>query len=295
MQKYYLDFSIIVPCWRGAIKYLPRLFESIPEKSGVEIIVVDNSKDPVGREEIDSLRKITLLHSAPERHAGGSRNDGMDAAKGKWLLFADADDYYTPDAFDVFYNYLDSQAEIVYTGMGGVYEDTGAPSDRGEKYTEMICSYCKGEISEMALRTMFSTPCCKMISHELVERERIKFDEIRASNDSYFSLVSGYYARKIEAINKITYVATVNKGSLTQRRDFDVIKSRLYSKLKCNQFLRRKGLRKYQKSVMSYLFEARNFSLRQQFEMWKMLIIYKQNPFIGWRHWLETICALHKK
>ena len=49
-----LDFSVVVPCWRGAINYLPRLFDSIPEKEGIEIIVVDNSKDPVRREEIDS-------------------------------------------------------------------------------------------------------------------------------------------------------------------------------------------------------------------------------------------------
>ena len=91
-MTYTKDFSIIVPVWRGAIKFLPKLFDSIPERDGIEIIVVDNSKEPVSREEIKSDRNIIFLHSAPERHAGGSRNDGMDVAKGKWLLFADADD-----------------------------------------------------------------------------------------------------------------------------------------------------------------------------------------------------------
>ena len=97
---YTKDFSVIVPTWRGAIKYLPRLVDSIPNKKGIEIIVVDNSKESVSRAEIKSDREIILLHSAPERHAGGSRNDGMAIAKGKWLLFADSDDYYTCDAFD---------------------------------------------------------------------------------------------------------------------------------------------------------------------------------------------------
>ena len=92
-MTYNKDFSVIVPTWRGAIKYLPRLFDSIPEKEEIEIIVVDNSKDPVSKTEIQSEREITLLHSAPERHAGGSRNDGMAVAKGKWLLFADSDDF----------------------------------------------------------------------------------------------------------------------------------------------------------------------------------------------------------
>ena len=101
-MTYTKDFSIIVPVWRGAAHFLPTLFDSIPNKDGIEIIVVDNSKDPLLREEIKSNRDIILLHSAPERHAGGSRNDGIAIAKGKWLLFADADDYYTPDAFDIY-------------------------------------------------------------------------------------------------------------------------------------------------------------------------------------------------
>ena len=62
-MNYSKDFSVIVPTWRGAIKYLPRLFDSIPDKNGIEIIVVDNSKEPVCREEIESNREITLLYN----------------------------------------------------------------------------------------------------------------------------------------------------------------------------------------------------------------------------------------
>ena len=89
IMTYTKDFSVIVPCWRGAVHFLPKLLDSIPQKEGIEIIVVDNSVEPLQREEIGSDREIILLHSAPERHAGGSRNDGMDMAKGKWLIFAD--------------------------------------------------------------------------------------------------------------------------------------------------------------------------------------------------------------
>lgn len=291
---YTKDFSVIVPCWRGAIRFLPKLFESIPEKDGIEIIVVDNSQESVKREEIDSPRNIVLLHSAPERHAGGSRNEGIRVAKGKWLLFADADDYYTPDAFDIYYSKLDSDAEIVYTGMGGIYEDTGEPSDRGDQYAIMVHDYCSGKNDEFVLRYQFSSPCCKMVSHELIDRHSLSFDEIRASNDIYFSLTSGYYATLIDAVDRITYIASVNRGSLTKRRDFEVIRARLFATLHCNQFLKEKGLKKEQRSIMRKLYESRSFTLSQKLTLIKMIVQFRQNPFVGWRSWANSFVAVRR-
>ncbi len=288
-MNYTKDFSIIVPTWRGAIKYLPRLFDSIPDRDGIEIIVVDNSKDPVLREEIESARKITLLHSEPERHAGGSRNDGMAAAKGKWLLFADADDFYSEDAFDIFYSKINSDAEIIYSGMGGIYEDTGESADRGDHYLKMVHDYCIGALDEILLRIRFASPCCKMVSHDLVDREKLQYDEIRAGNDAFFSLSSGFFAKRIEAVDKVTYIASVNRGSLTRRRDYEVIKARLYSKLHCNLFLRNHHLSKYQHSVMFALAESRHYGIKKTWEFITMMASFHQNPFVGCFRWIRTI------
>ena len=287
-MTYTKDFSIIVPVWRGAAHFLPTLFDSIPNKDGIEIIVVDNSKDPLLREEIKSNRDIILLHSAPERHAGGSRNDGIAIAKGKWLLFADADDYYTPDAFDIYYAHSNTDAEIVETGMGGIYADTGEPSSRGQHYIQMVHDYCTGKINEIQLRIGFASPCCKMVSHALVERENIKYDEIRAGNDIYFFLFIGYYAKDIDADDKITYIATVNHGSLTKRRDYEVIKARLYSKLHCNKFLKEHNLAKYQHSVIFALVESRHYGIKTTWEFLSMMVRFRQNPFIGCKRWFRT-------
>lgn len=283
-----MDFSVIVPVWRGAIKFLPKLLDSIPNKDGIEIIVVDNSREPVRREEIESQRDIVFLHSAPERHAGGSRNDGIAEAKGKWLLFADADDYYTSDAFDVFYSYLDTDAEIVYTGMGGVYEDTGEPSNRGDRYAKAVHDYLLGNVSEMNLRLHFSSPCCKMVSHDLVNRHQLSFDEVIASNDMYFSMLTGYYAKSITAVDIVTYIATVNKGSLTRRRDYAVSMSRFRVILRYNQFLREHRLSQYQSSIMQRYKEVCSHGFKAFCRGTQLLIRYRQNPFIGYSRWLKS-------
>lgn len=287
-MTYTKDFSVIVPVWRGAIKFLPKLFGSIPERDGIEIIVVDNSKEPVSREEIQSDRDIIFLHSAPERHAGGSRNDGMDVAKGKWLLFADADDYYTDDAFDVYYSMLNTEAEIVYTGMGGVYEDTGEPSNRGDRYAKAVHDYLSGNLSELELRLHFSSPCCKMVSHDLVNRHHLRYDEVVASNDMYFSMLTGYYAKSITAVDKITYIATVNRGSLTRRRDYAVSLSRFKVALRYNKFLREHELTRYQSSIMLRYKEVCSHGVKAICKATYYLLKYRQNLFIGCSRWFNS-------
>lgn len=264
------------------------LFDSIPKRDGIEIIVVDNSKEPVSREEIKSDRDIIFFHSAPERHAGGSRNVGMDAAHGKWLLFADADDFYTDDAFDVYYSMLNTEAEIVYTGMGGIYEDTGEPSNRGDRYAKAVHDYLSGNLSEMNLRLHFSSPCCKMVSHELVNRHHLRYDEVVASNDMFFSLLSGYYAKTITAVDKVTYIATVNRGSLTRRRDYSVSLSRFIVALRYNKFLREHELSDYQSSIMLRYKEVCSHGVKAICKATYLICKYRQNPFIGYSRWLNS-------
>lgn len=287
-MKEKIDFSVIIPCWRGAVKYLPKLIDSIPQRGGIEIIVVDNSRTELNREEIETKRIFTLLHSTSERHAGGSRNDGIDVAKGKWLIFADADDYFTKDAFDIFYSHLNSNAEIVYTKPEGRYEDTGEKSERGDYYANLVHGFCNGEVCEEDLRLRFGTPWCKMVLREFVMREGLRFDEIRACNDLYFSLASGYYARSIEADDRTTYIVTVNHGSLTQHRDYEVIMSRLIGKIHCNKFLKSHGYKNQQRSVMSYISEARHYGIKAFFSMIWIVMKERQNPFVGWRRWKNT-------
>lgn len=287
-MTYTKDFSVIVPVWRGAIKFLPRLMDSIPKTDGIEIIVVDNSKEPVKHKEIQSDREFVFLHSAPERHAGGSRNDGIDVAQGKWLLFADADDFFSEEAFDVYYSMFNTDAEIVYTGMGGIYEDTGEPSNRGDRYAKAVHDFILGNLSEMYLRLHFSSPCCKMVSHDLVNRHQLRFDEIIASNDMFFSMLTGYYAKTITAVDKVTYIATVNRGSLTRRRDYEVSMSRFGVLLRYNHFLRQHGLTHFQRSIMLRFKEVCAHGLKPASQATALLFKYRQNPFIGCSRWLKS-------
>lgn len=100
--------SVIIPIY-NVEKYLPRCLDSVLAQSfkDLQIICVnDGSKD-------DSLNILNdyaqkddriLIISQENKGLSGARNTGLDAAKGKYIFFLDADDYLHPQALETFYN-----------------------------------------------------------------------------------------------------------------------------------------------------------------------------------------------
>lgn len=280
-------FSVIIP-HRDSTVLLSKLLNTIPRSDTIEVIVVDNSIMPIKRGQVDTNREFTLLYSSPERGAGGARNVGCGSAKGKWLIFADADDYFEVNAFDVMNSFATSGADIVYSCARGVFVDTGKESNRGDVYTSLVRGYIVGDVSEEQLRLGIAVPWCKMVKRDLVERYNIKFDEVVASNDIYFSMLIGYYASSIEATDKITYVVTVSKGTLSKRRDYNVMFSRFCVSLRYNRFMKDHGHTTMQKSIMNLFLASSRFGLKCLLKNIGLLIRYRQNPFIGVSKWAKT-------
>lgn len=88
-------FSIIIPALNEE-KYLPKLLSDLKKQTydDFEVIVIDaNSKDKTKEkaEEFNgSFKKHTVLVSK-EKNVSKQRNMGTKKAKGKWLIFMDAD------------------------------------------------------------------------------------------------------------------------------------------------------------------------------------------------------------
>lgn len=282
-----IDYSIIVP-QKDSLKTLPRLLDSIPNKDRIEIIICDNSALPVSKDDININREYKLVHADPKRYAGGARNEGLKVATGRWLLFADADDFFTSEAFSLFDKYVNSDYDLVYFKMGGVYEDTMEPSDRGKLYSERIDAFLSGDITERYLRVHFDTPTCKMVRKSIVEAHNIKFDEVIAGNDSYFSMLAGYYAEKFTVDNGTVYVATTGRGSLTRRRNINVTESRYLVRLRKNRFMKEHGMGDLQTSVMVHLVESSHYGVKTLVRFLKNAIKYRQNIFLGYKNWIKT-------
>ena len=95
-------FSIIISAF-NAEKLLPRAIESVLNQkySDVEIIIVDDKSTDntltVAKKYAKDNSNIRILkqHKNTERHRAHLR--GIQAARGKWILFLDSDDELLPN------------------------------------------------------------------------------------------------------------------------------------------------------------------------------------------------------
>jgi GT2 family glycosyltransferase len=89
--------SAIVPTWNAA-DFLPEALESIRAQaySPLEIIVVDDGSTDHTARLVQGWSAVRYLH---QENQGPSvaRNAGIDAARGEFLAFLDADDLWTPN------------------------------------------------------------------------------------------------------------------------------------------------------------------------------------------------------
>lgn len=289
-----IDFSIIIP-HKDSPYLLKRLLHSIPKKENIEIIIVDNSTIPLQSQNIECEQEYKLLWVHQSRYAGGARNEGLSIASGKWVIFADADDYFTPSAFDYFELYKNSNVDIVYFNCEAVYPETGERSDRADDYRTIIADYSLGCLEKEYIRYNWPVPWAKMIKRTLIKKHNILFDEVVAANDAYFSLLSGFYADDIDVCNDSVYVVTVVKGSLSKRRDYNVIKSRFLVSLRSNKFLRDNNLKKYQHSIMYLYLYSLKLGIKVFCEFTWLLVKYRQNLFIGISRWINSLFSVLQK
>jgi glycosyltransferase involved in cell wall biosynthesis len=91
-------FSVIIPVYNGAAT-IARAIESVLAQTyaAMELIVVDDgSTDDTARVVAEFAGCVTYLYQ-PNAGVSVARNRGARHAKGEWLAFLDADDWYYPD------------------------------------------------------------------------------------------------------------------------------------------------------------------------------------------------------
>lgn len=202
------EYSIIIPHY-NSLELLEKCISTIPDRDDVEIIVVDDcSKLEIADISncIGSGRSnVTVIKTDKNGGGGKARNVGIKKATGHWLLFADCDDYFTPELMALLDKYKNrNDVDIVYLNSQIVHEDCrGSESMLFSRY---IKNYKKHRFySEKVLRYGMYTPWSRMVSASMVNNHNIQFEEIRTGNDAMFCLNCSKYARNIEVEESIIY------------------------------------------------------------------------------------------
>ncbi len=220
-----INFSIIIPHY-NVPDMLVILLESAPyDKEDVEVIVVDDRSTKKLEEFLEVKRKYEKFgvkffrNNEGKKGPGRCRNIGMKHATGKWLIFADADDFFTKEMYFNISKYRNSDADMVYFTPDSINLDTGEKGNRLEGIRNAIRDYKEtgDRRSELHIRYDAATPCTKLFSRQMVVSNGILFPEIMVSEDAVFACKCGYFAKTIEVSNEKFYVATERNESLTAR------------------------------------------------------------------------------
>lgn len=201
-----IEFSFIIP-HKNTPDLLRKCIDSIPHREGVQIIVVDDNSDSlmVDFEHFPGVGEpFTEVYLTKEgRGAGYARNVGLSHAVGKWIVFADADDFFTSN-FDSFLDsHVSSTSDIVLWKTCCVDLDTGKPGFRGGNINRYTEEAIKTGFFENIL--LISTPVKGMYSAKLLADNGIRFNESRWGNDVVFSSKVALAVRTAEAYEDVVY------------------------------------------------------------------------------------------
>ena len=211
-------FSVIIPHY-DIPDLLMRCLKSIPVSEDIQVIVVDDNSPDADTylERYPELSRpyLEFIRTTKGGGAGYARNVGLEHAKGKWLLFADADDFYVDDMYSIICSYVDSDADAIYFKKKSVLsEDISITTERCSHVNKNIDNFLSNG-DEWPIRAQMYEPWGKMVKRDVMVKHDIRFDEVMYADDAYCSLQIGYYARTILVVNRVLYVVTYRSNSQT--------------------------------------------------------------------------------
>ncbi len=242
-----VNYSIIIPHY-DIPELLMRCLRSIPVRPDVQVIVVDDCS-PEADKYMDNYPELSRpyleFYSTSEAgSAGKARNVGLSFAKGKWIIFADADDFFVEDFETNFLNkYVDERKDIIYFNCRRVFSDDITKASNRSMYIDDIFNGYKENGDDKPFRISYISPWGKFFRRQLIDKYNIRFDETKYANDLYFVVSAGCKAESVLIIDLPLYVVTEREGSLVSNycRKKDELKIRTSVAFRTQHLLQQNG------------------------------------------------------
>ncbi len=240
-------FSIIIP-HKGSQWLLDRCIESIPKRDDIQTIVI---------------------HDEEGRGAGWARNQGLDKAKGEYVIFADSDDFFHP-CFDKFLDSIKEEtADVIYFNADSIEMGSGKPSWRANHLSRIMRS-TDSEWQERHLRFHFTEPWCKAIRLSLIKEHNIRFSESKILNDIYFSTQIGIFAKSIKTYTEKCYCVCNHADSTAKRKTEDRLLDYTRETAKANMLLVKHNVKRHHSRMLRPMITSLvHLRLRPTYRCWK--------------------------
>ena len=211
-MKHNPNISIIIPVYNSE-KYISKCLDSILNQSykDYEIILMDDgSKDSSLKIIKDYDKKYENIHAYSQKNGGPAlaRNNCLDKAKGKYIMFIDSDDYIDKEYLDKYISVADDY-DLVIGGFRKV-------DDNKTLFTRKLV---EGEFAKYIV----TGPVCHLYKRKLIIDNNIKFLNTKMSEDVYFNIKIYEQNPKIKIIDYVGYNYYTNESSIsnTQHKGFN--------------------------------------------------------------------------
>ena len=211
------NYSIIIPHY-NIPTLLVRCLNSIPVREDIQVIVVDDCSPDANTFKVrfpEFSRPYLEWYSTPKGgSAGRARNIGLQHAKGKWILFADSDDFFVPNMYELISSHVNDDADVVFFKSDSVDMVTLEPSDRHIGRNESINAYLAGTHNCVEAILKYTVVWATMYSGDLIRKNNITFEETLCGNDIMFAVKAAHLSIKPSFSEQVLYVITYRENSL---------------------------------------------------------------------------------
>lgn len=248
------NFAIIIP-HKNIPDLLQRCLDSIPIRDDLQVIIVDDNSDPsiVDFQNFPGKNRpnTEVILTKEGKGAGYARNVGMKYAKGEWVLFADADDFFCSDLTKKIDSYIKSTKNLVYFKTmcrdSENLKKTGNRQKLCDQYNKKQEEYTSNKIDFLKTILSFGTPWGKLVRKQFLEDNNITFEEVPYSNDiNWTTLLAIHCTENSFAIsNQTLYCLTDRDTSLYHTNNYKALACRFSVFLRQANLLYAHGYKEY--------------------------------------------------
>lgn len=247
MNKIFI--SCIIPIYNSQ-KYIRKTFEYLinQELKNFEVIFVDDGSNDDSVKIIKQLiindSRFKLIENKVNKGAAYSRNQGLEIAKGEYVIFLDSDDEYYSDMFSETYKLaIEHNADLVVFDRDVIEYDKLGNSNLIKGISSKNIKIINKNNFKISYLSLFKyVPWNKLVRRKMLIEKNIKFQEVPVNNDIFYSGSVILFSDKIVYSKKSYIKYNLNReGSLTfKRRKGDnyalLAYEKLYNLCKINNF-----------------------------------------------------------
>lgn len=180
-----VKLSIIIPVYKTPTKLLRECVASCAEVKDAEIIcILDSPGDPC-EAVLDQIAaenaRVKVLKNDVNRGVSYSRNRGLDAARGEFVTFVDADDRIDAKVYEEGLVLAESEG-LDALSLGGINEVDGMA--KGEVALGRYDDEETGDLLKI-LTCVGMSSCSVLYRREKIEANKIRFDETLSNNEDF--------------------------------------------------------------------------------------------------------------